>query len=79
MKAIVVGLGIQGHKRKKFAAKDYVCSVDPINPEANYQDIRQVPLDSYDAVLACIPDLPKFEIIEYCLKNKKHVFFPKLV
>lgn len=77
MKVIVVGLGIQGHKRKKFAGKDYVYSVDPINPDADFQDIKQVPLDSYDAVLACIPDLPKFETIEYCLKHKKHVLVEK--
>ena len=77
MKVVVVGLGVQGYKRRKFAGDDYVASVDPVNPEATYRDIREVPLSDYDVVLACIPDEPKVELLTYCLENKKHVLIEK--
>ena len=77
MRVVVVGLGVQGCKRKKYAKEDYICSIDPINSDADYQDLKDVPLESYDAVLACIPDEPKFEIIKFCLENKKHVLVEK--
>ena len=31
----------------------------------------------YDAVLLCVPDDEKFEIIKYCLENNKHVLVEK--
>jgi predicted dehydrogenase len=77
MRVIVVGLGVQGTKRKHFSGKDFMASVDPLNINANYRTIEEVPLDSYDAVLACIPDEPKYKIIKYCLENKKHVLVEK--
>ncbi len=77
MRAIVVGLGVQGYKRRKFAGADYVASVDPVNPEAEYKTAQSVPLDAYDAVLACIPDEPKFELLKYFLANGKHVLVEK--
>ena len=77
MKVIVIGLGVQGYKRKLHAGGDFVATVDPVNKEADYKAIQDVPLESYDAVLACIPDKPKFEIIKYCLDNKKHVLVEK--
>ena len=39
--------------------------------------LRDVPLDSYDAVLACIPDEPKLELVRYCIENGKHVLVEK--
>ena len=77
MRVIVVGLGVQGNKRKYFSGKDFIASVDPLNINANYRTIEEVPLDSYDAVLACTPDEPKYKIIKYCLENKKHVLVEK--
>jgi scyllo-inositol 2-dehydrogenase (NADP+) len=77
MRAIVVGLGVQGHKRRTFAGADYVASVDPLNAEADFRHIKDVPLDRYDAVLACIPDAPKIEVLRYCIENKKHVLVEK--
>ena len=38
---------------------------------------RDVPLDDYDAVLACIPDEPKIEMLDYLLGNGKHVLVEK--
>lgn len=77
MRVIVVGLGVQGYKRQKHAGKDFVASVDPFNKEADYKKITDVPLNKYDAVLACIPDEPKIEILSYALSNGKHVLVEK--
>lgn len=77
MKVIVVGLGVQGYKRRRYAGEDYIASVDPVNKEADYQNIFDVPLNSYDAILACIPDKPKVELIKYALENSKHVLVEK--
>ncbi len=77
MRIIVVGLGVQGHKRRAIAGKDCVASVDPVNTDAQYQSISDVPLSSYDAVLLCIPDEPKVALIRYCLQHDKHVLVEK--
>ena len=77
MKVVVVGLGIQGYKRRKFAGNDFVASVDPVNPEADYKSITDVTLADYDAALCCIPDEPKIEILTWLLGNGKHVLVEK--
>ncbi|MFX8477628.1 Gfo/Idh/MocA family oxidoreductase, partial [Acinetobacter baumannii] len=77
MRVIVVGLGVQGHKRRKFARGDYVASVDPVNPDADFKRLQDVPLADSDAVLACIPDEPKFELLSYCIDHGKHVLVEK--
>lgn len=77
MRLVVVGLGVQGRKRKEFAGADFVASVDPLNQEADYRSIRDVPLSRYDAAACCIPDEPKYEILEYLLSNGKHVLVEK--
>jgi len=77
MRVIVVGLGVQGHKRRRFAGADYVASVDPVNPEAEYRDLRDVPLAAYDAALLCIPDEPKVELLSFLLQNGKHALVEK--
>jgi predicted dehydrogenase len=73
MRVIVAGLGVQGYKRRRFAGADFIAAVDPVNKEAEYRKLQDVPTGSYDAVLACIPDAPKFELISYCIENGKHV------
>ena len=77
MRVVVAGLGVQGYKRRAHAGADYVASVDPMNPEADFRDLSEIPTDRYDAVLACIPDRPKLELITYCLANGKHVLVEK--
>lgn len=76
-RAIVAGLGVQGHKRKKFAGPDFVASVDPVNPEADYKSVQDVDPESYDAVLCCTPDSAKVGLIEYLLAKRKHVLVEK--
>ena len=77
MRCIVVGLGVQGYKRCQFAGSDFVGSVDPVNPEATYKSVGDVPLGDYDAALCCIPDDPKLEVLDYFLRNGKHVLVEK--
>ena len=77
MRAIVAGLGVQGYKRRTVAGADFVASVDPVNPEADFRRIEDIALDRYDAVLACIPDAPKIELLNYCVEHKKHVLVEK--
>lgn len=77
MRVIVVGLGVQGYKRRKFSGADFVAAVDPLNPEATYRRVEDVPLHLYDAALACIPDEPKIEILSYLLGHGKHVLVEK--
>lgn len=76
-RVIVVGLGVQGEKRRKAAGPDFVATVDPVNPRADYKTAYDVPLDSYDAVLACIPDEPKVDLLRYFLSKGKHVLVEK--
>ena len=72
MKAIIVGNGIQGKKRKFFLKKkEFICSVDPYCSKSRYKLIENVPVDLYDTVFICTPESEKIKIIEYCIKNKK--------
>ena len=77
MRVVITGLGVQGHKRRKIAGDDYVGSVDPVNHEADYRSLLDVPLDDYDAVLACVPDTVKAELLAYCIANGKHALVEK--
>src|SRR5258708_11902352 len=77
MRVVVAGLGVQGHKRRRIAGADLVADVDPVNEEARYRSIVDVPLADYDAVLACVPDQPKIELLTYCLENGKAVLVEK--
>jgi scyllo-inositol 2-dehydrogenase (NADP+) len=77
VRVVVAGLGIQGYKRRHHAGPDLEASVDPVNPEADFRNLQDVPLNRYDAVLACIPDEPKGELLRYCLENGKHVLVEK--
>ena len=77
MRLVIVGLGVQGQKRKIVAGKSVVSAVDPFCADAQYKRIEDVPLESYDAALLCIPDNPKIEIIEYLLSHRKHLLVEK--
>ena len=77
MRVVVAGLGVQGQKRKAVAGKDVVATIDPFHADANYKRIEEVPLESYDAALLCIPDEPKIEIIDYLLNHSKHLLVEK--
>jgi predicted dehydrogenase len=77
MRSLVVGLGVQGNKRRHFAGSDFVAAVDPVNRDAQYRAVEEVPLADYDAALVCIPDKPKVDVLTYLLNNGKHVLVEK--
>jgi predicted dehydrogenase len=77
MRVIVVGLGVQGNKRRAVAGKDVVATVDPVHPEANYKSLADVPPGAYDAALVCTPDDAKIELLTHLLSNGKHLLVEK--
>ncbi|UTW51642.1 Gfo/Idh/MocA family oxidoreductase [bacterium SCSIO 12827] len=79
MRVIVAGMGVQGAKRLSAAGADAVATVDPVREDVDYKDVRDVPVDAYDAALLCIPDEPKIQLLEYLLSNRKHVLVEKPV
>ena len=78
MKILIVGLGNQGSKRIKFLKKyNYFASYDPYNPQAHFNSLKSIPLEKFDSVFLCVPDLEKYELIKFFLRNKKNVFVEK--
>jgi predicted dehydrogenase len=75
-RVVVVGLGIQGNKRVRIAGDDVVFTVDP-TVRANFSQLSDVPLETYDAALLCVPDQPKYELLSYLLSNGKHALVEK--
>ena len=76
-KFVVVGNGVQGNKRKKIDKKNLVCVVDPIDKNADFRHIKEVPLNSFNSALVCTPDNQKIKIIEYLLFHDKNVLVEK--
>lgn len=77
LRVIVAGLGVQGAKRRRVAGDACVATVDPVNPEAEFRRLEEVPPERYDAALLCVPDEPKLELIAYLLRHRKHVLVEK--
>jgi len=77
MRVIVVGMGVQGKKRLRFAGADAVATVDPVAPDVDFRKVEDVSLSDYDAVLCCVPDEVKPEMLRYLLANGKHLLVEK--
>jgi len=77
LRTIVAGMGIQGNKRVCFAGDDITATIDPVKDGVDYSKIEDVPLDSFDTALLCLPDQPKVAAITYLLENGKHVLVEK--
>ncbi|MCP4005924.1 MAG: Gfo/Idh/MocA family oxidoreductase [bacterium] len=77
MRVVVVGLGVQGRKRLKIAGDSVVATVDPVLSDADHRSLKDLPLDSYDAALLCVPDDAKLELLAYLLEAGKHVLVEK--
>jgi predicted dehydrogenase len=77
VRALIIGLGVQGKKRLAVAGSDVVGTVDPIQPGATYRAVTDVPLGEYDAALVCTPDDAKVELLTYLLGHGKHVLVEK--
>lgn len=76
-KVLIIGLGVQGNKRKQFCGEDFFASVDPHVESADFKDVESVPLAGYDAAILCTPDDQKIDLIRYLVSNKKHVLVEK--
>ena len=77
MRVIVVGMGVQGIKRRAIAGKEVVATVDPVHIEADYKSLADVPLSTFDAALVCTPDDVKLELLTHLLRNGKHLLVEK--
>lgn len=77
MRVLVVGYGVQGKKRLRVAGPDGIGFVDPIAPDAHWRDLRDVPVDSYDAAIVCTPDAPKMELLRHLMGHGKHALVEK--
>ena len=77
MRVAVVGLGVQGRKRRAIAGATVVGTVDPTVADADYRRIEDVPLGAYDAALICTPDAAKIPLLSYLLEHGKHVLVEK--
>ncbi len=75
-RVITVGMGVQGTKRQRHAGADCIATVEPAGGH-DHTDLRDVPLDSYDAALLCIPDSPKVDLLGYLADNGKHALVEK--
>ena len=73
MRVVIVGMGVQGNKRKKFLGRDFAYSVDKFK-KADFQSISEVPLNKFDTVFACVPDKQKLQIANYCIGNYENNF-----
>ena len=77
MRVIVLGLGVQGRKRRAVAGDDFVAAIDPVQEDADYRDLSEVPLSDYDAALCCVPDEPKVDLLRELIGIGKHVLVEK--
>lgn len=77
MRVAVVGLGVQGRKRRAIAGEAVVAVVDPVAPGADFKTIEELDLDSYDAACVCVPDQAKLPILRHLLRNGKHALVEK--
>ena len=77
MNLVIIGLGVQGRKRLAMAGAEVVATVDPTVPTATYDELEQVPLDSFEAACVCTPDQTKLGLVRYLLAHGKHVLVEK--
>jgi len=77
MRVLVVGLGVQGAKRRRVAGADVAATVDPARTDADYRLVEDVPDASYDAALVCVPDSEKLAILTHVVARGKHALVEK--
>jgi scyllo-inositol 2-dehydrogenase (NADP+) len=77
MRVVVVGLGVQGRKRRAVAGPEVVATVDPVVAGADYRRIEDVPASSYDAAMLCVPDASKLALLDFLAAQGKHMLLEK--
>ena len=70
---IVVGLGNIGTRRRQVLGSHYVGGVDPLNREADWLAIDDVPPESYDAAVLSVPNQVKIDLLSRLLAMGKDV------
>lgn len=77
LRTIIIGMGVQGHKRRKVCGKEFVAFADPNQEEAKYDSITDVPTTDYDAAIVCTPWDVTYEVTKYLVEHYKHVIVEK--
>ena len=77
MRVAIIGLGVQGRKRRAIAGEQVAAVVDPVAAEADFKQVEQVPIASYEAACVCVPDDQKVPILRHLLSHGKHVLVEK--
>ncbi|MGB8216473.1 MAG: Gfo/Idh/MocA family oxidoreductase [Candidatus Methanoperedens sp.] len=77
MRYIIIGYGNIGKKRHKVLQDKCLAIVDPFLEGTHYSEYKDVPLNLYDAAVVSVPNSVKMEILEYLMKNGKHVLVEK--
>lgn len=80
MNILIIGLGIQGNKRKKILEKNKknnVVTLDPYNSFSDYKKIEEINFNSVDCIFLCVPDKIKKKYINLCIKKKKSFLIEK--
>lgn len=78
MRYIIVGFGNIGKKRALALGKKFKASYDP-NPKTNadFQELKDIPKQIYDAAVLTVPQQFKFELTKHFLNLGKHVLNEK--
>lgn len=76
LRVVVVGMGVQGAKRQHHAGTDCIATVEPTGGY-DFTDLQDVPLDSYDAAMLCVPDQPKTDLLNWLIDHGKHALVEK--
>ena len=77
LRTVVIGLGVQGRKRRRVAQGDVVATVDPHNTDADVRTLAEVPPEDFDAAMVCTPDDAKPVLVADLLERGKHVLVEK--
>ena len=77
MRYIIVGLGNIGQKRKKILGSKCIATIDPNIENSDFNDYKDVNLESYDAAIISTPNSLKWELLNYLIENRKHVLTEK--
>lgn len=64
MRIVVVGLNEQGLQRQTIAGVSCIAITN---------NLQEIPLDAYDAVIICVDNELKYAVARYALLNNKHV------
>ena len=74
MRVLIVGLGIQGYKRRSIAGIECIATVDPANSDADYRNIADISPAEYEAVLICESDEEKIKAEQASMLTARYLW-----